>query len=199
MVSERPPITGWARETRQTSFFTSRTRDGCKCSRFGLLVLSSDSLWPELGCRRAQGSINMAQPTDEQMFSCHLKMTISHCLPSCPFSSLRIPSDWLLVTISLRLKFLKPFPCQACPVLILLYILLLLTPTFRLSLTSSSPCLPNSLLSFLLTSLLPHGHCSSSLLLGSAFCLPLFPPDPLSYPRHQEHCSKQPVTSRPHL
>lgn len=54
-------------------------------------------------------------------------------------------------------------------------------------------------LPFLSTSLLPQGHCISVPLLGSDFHLLLFPLDPLSYSRHQERCSKQPVTSRPCL
>lgn len=51
-------IAARARETGQTSLFTARTGDGCQCSCFHLLVLSSDSPWSELQCQCAWSFTN---------------------------------------------------------------------------------------------------------------------------------------------
>lgn len=63
-------------------------------------------------------------------------------MSSCLFTSLRIPPAWLLFTISLILRFLAPFSCEACPVF------LLLTPVLRLSLMPGVPAhiTPSSLI-----------------------------------------------------
>lgn len=104
-------------------------------------------------------------------------LKINDPIPSNPSGSLQTG----FCALSQRPNLPKPFPCEACSSEHL---------NIKVPALSVAPAPPTQLppLSFPLfshSSLLPQGHCSSFLLLSTAFHLLLFPPDPLPCPRQQ--------------